>query len=251
MIAIVTLFIIIFFSILLTRLATYVLIQTGLSREMARFQARSALSGVGYTTSEAEHMVNHPVRRRVVMLLMLLGNAGIVTVLASLILTFIDVHSATVFGKRMLLLLIVLSVLWGAASNRFLDRMLAKAVQKALKKYSWLDVNDYASLLHLASGFKVVELNVQPNDWVSHASLQELQLDKEGLLILGITRENGDYLAVPSGGTEIRPGDTLLVYGHESLLERLDDRKIGPEGDFDHQDAMVQRGRFEERRKAG
>ena len=122
MIAIVTLFIIIFFSILLTRLATYVLIQTGLSREMARFQARSALSGVGYTTSEAEHMVNHPVRRRVVMLLMLLGNSGIVTVLASLILT---------------------------------------------------------------------------------------------------------------------------------LLERLDDRKIGPEGDFDHQDAMVQRGRFEERRKAG
>ena len=249
MIAIVTLLLIMSVSILMTRVATYILIHTGLSKEMARFQARSALSGVGFTTSEAEHMVNHPVRRKVVMLLMLLGNAGIVTVLASLILTFIDVHSASTLGQRTLLLVVGLTALWVVASSKFLDRWLAAFVRKALRKYAWLDVTDYASLLHLASGFKVVELAVQPNDWVSEATLEELQLDKEGVLILGITRRSGAYIAAPSGKTEISPGDTLLVYGHEGVLERLDERKNGPEGDLDHQQAMKEHADFEKQQR--
>ena len=45
----------------LTRIATVALQLTGLSKANARFQARSAFTGVGYTTSEAEDTVNHPV----------------------------------------------------------------------------------------------------------------------------------------------------------------------------------------------
>jgi len=33
---------------------------TGLSRESARFQARSALTGGGFTTTESEAVVRHP-----------------------------------------------------------------------------------------------------------------------------------------------------------------------------------------------
>src|SRR5215212_9226871 len=74
-------------SLLITRIGTTALVHTGLSREVARFQARSAFFGVGFTTSEAESVVNHPVRRRIVLWLVLLGNAGIVTVLASVVLS--------------------------------------------------------------------------------------------------------------------------------------------------------------------
>lgn len=76
-------------SILITRIATIALTHTGLSRETARFQARSAFTGAGFTTDEAESAVNHPVRRRMLMLLMLLGNAGIVTAISSMMLTFV------------------------------------------------------------------------------------------------------------------------------------------------------------------
>ena len=75
---IVTLLIIVMLSLLITRIASEALTHTGLSRESARFQARSAFSGVGFTTSESEQVVNHPVRRRILMVLMMLGNAGIV-----------------------------------------------------------------------------------------------------------------------------------------------------------------------------
>ena len=73
-------------SLIITRVATIALTLTGLTRESARFQARSALTGAGFTTSESEKVVNHPIRRRIVMWLMLIGNGGLVLVAALLIL---------------------------------------------------------------------------------------------------------------------------------------------------------------------
>ena len=53
-------------SLVITRIATTALSLTGLSWEAAKFQARSAFTGTGFTTSEAERVVDHPVRRRVI-----------------------------------------------------------------------------------------------------------------------------------------------------------------------------------------
>ena len=88
MAGIITVIIILVVSIFITRLASIMLTHTGLSRESSRFQARSAFTGVGFTTSESEKVVNHPVRRKILQVLMILGNAGIVTAIASLIIGF-------------------------------------------------------------------------------------------------------------------------------------------------------------------
>lgn len=88
MIATSTLLLVVMISLLITRLATVILTATGMSRETARFQARSAFSGTGFTTKEAEDVLNHPVRRKVIAGLMLLGNAGIVAAASSTILGF-------------------------------------------------------------------------------------------------------------------------------------------------------------------
>ena len=50
MVSILTLLLVMTLSILLTRVATVALTHTGLSRESAKFQARSAFTGVGFTT---------------------------------------------------------------------------------------------------------------------------------------------------------------------------------------------------------
>ncbi|MEE3220394.1 MAG: potassium transporter TrkA, partial [Planctomycetota bacterium] len=54
MVAVATLLITLTVTLLITRVATVALMVTGLSRESARFQARSALTGVGFTTYESE-----------------------------------------------------------------------------------------------------------------------------------------------------------------------------------------------------
>ena len=55
-------------SLLAVRVAATALMMTGLSWDTASFQAYSAFFGVGFTTKEAELVVNHPVRRRIIAL---------------------------------------------------------------------------------------------------------------------------------------------------------------------------------------
>src|SRR5690349_22556347 len=95
MIGVASLLVFMFLALLITRVATVMLRVTGLSHEAARFQARSAFSVVGFTTTESEDIVGHPVRRNIVLVLMLLSTAGIVTTIGSLLLSF-----ATTSGPR-------------------------------------------------------------------------------------------------------------------------------------------------------
>ena len=89
--AIITLLAIVTISLLVNRIATVALVFTGVSKDLARFQARSAFTGSGFTTSESEMMMQHPVRRRIVMILMFAGSVGFVTILASGITGFVAV----------------------------------------------------------------------------------------------------------------------------------------------------------------
>ena len=60
MIAVATLLVLLVAALLVTRVATVALRATGLSEEAAALQARSAFSGVGFTTEESEDIVRHP-----------------------------------------------------------------------------------------------------------------------------------------------------------------------------------------------
>jgi len=39
---------------------------TGMEKKKARFQALSAFAGTGFTTKEAESVVNYPARRKII-----------------------------------------------------------------------------------------------------------------------------------------------------------------------------------------
>jgi Trk-type K+ transport system membrane component len=67
----------IFVSFLIVRAAALALMMTGMDRNRAVFQALSSFSGTGFTTKEAERVINHPKRRKIITWLMILGNAGI------------------------------------------------------------------------------------------------------------------------------------------------------------------------------
>ena len=92
--AIITLLAVVTMSLLVNRIATVALVFTGVSKDLARFQARSAFTGSGYTTTESEVMMQHPVRRRIVMILMFAGSVGFVTIIASGITGFVALDSS-------------------------------------------------------------------------------------------------------------------------------------------------------------
>ena len=236
MAAIVTLLVTITISILVTRIGGVALAMTGLSREIANFQARSAFTGVGFTTDEAETVVNHPVRRKILMLLMFWGNIGIAAVIASTIASLGAEESN--WSEKLGVLSVGVLVMFAVFTSRFIDSLISKIVQNALRKFTTLDVRDYNSLLHLHSGYVVVELQVKPDDWISDKDLNECSLLAEGVLILGLTRKTGAYIGSPNGKTRIEAGDLLTVYGPADRLEELDIRKQGYQGDRAHRIAV-------------
>ncbi len=74
---------ILFLSLTVIRIASVMLRITGLSRDIAEFQARSAFTTTGFTAQETEVIMNHPVRRKIIQNLMILGNVGFVSFIHS------------------------------------------------------------------------------------------------------------------------------------------------------------------------
>jgi hypothetical protein len=178
--AIASLFVLVAISLVVTRAATVILVATGMSRQAARCQARSALTGTGFTTSESEPVVDHPVRRRVVMMLMLLGNVGLVAVAGTLILGFRG-GAAGPEWSRIVGLVVGLLLLVFVTRSAWIDRRLTQATSRLLARFTTLPQRDVDSLLDVADDYAVAELAVQPGDCLAGRTLGELDRRPAGL----------------------------------------------------------------------
>ena len=238
MAAVLSLLAIVTFAIIVTRVAEMMLVQTGLSRETARFQARSAFTGVGFTTTESENVTNHPVRRHIVMSLMFVGNVGFITVISTAILTITELRVQNKFA--MLGSLVVgLAILIVVSRSSWIDQRVSWFIGYLLKRFTSLDVRDYNSLLQLSGEYRVTELAVEEDDWLANRTLEQLRLRDEGVMILGINRLDGTFVGAPRGSSVILVGDSIILYGKLGMLERLDERHRGYEGEVDHRQAVA------------
>lgn len=242
--AISSLLLVVAVSLLITRVATVILTATGMSREAARFQARSAFTGAGFTTRESEEMVNHPIRRRVAANLMLLGSAGVVAAVTTSILGLKSGGIGHTWWRVLELVVGVLALVFLSRSRR-VDRWLTGMISRFLRRYTQLPTRDLAGLLDLAGDYTVSELSVRDGDWLTRGSLGELGLRDDGVVVLGVTRRNGRYLAAPTGRTQLADGDTLVAYGRSELLCELDQRPAGEPGETAHRAAVLAQQQIE------
>lgn len=235
-----SLLLVIVISLMVVRVATMALVLTGISQQLAQFQARSAFTGSGFTTSESDRVVQHPVRRKIIMMLMLLGNAGIVTAVSSLMLSFVHAGSETssYLWIRFGFLAGGIFVLWIISRSEWVDKCLNNLVEMALRRWTDLEVCDYSNLLHLGHGYTVVEMEVEKEDWLAERELAALRLSEEGVLVLGVDRPGSDYIGAPRGFTKLQAGDTVILYGPSEILMNLDERRAGSSGNWDHHKAV-------------
>lgn len=238
MAAILTLMIVLTLSLVVTRAATIALTATGMSREAARFQARSAFSGAGFTTTESESVVRHPVRRRIIMWLMLAGSAGIVAVIASVVLAATQPDDNVGALWRVGIVCGSIVLIWWASRTRWVDERITRLATLGLRRWTQLDVQDYAALLHVGGDYVVNELQVEAESWVAGRDLGSLSLRDEGIVVLGIERVDGDYLGVPTSDSRIEVGDVLVLYSRSEAIAKLDQRRRGRSGDAAHTAAV-------------
>jgi hypothetical protein len=247
MVALVSLLVIIVLSMIVVRTGAVALAMTGVSMDLAALQAQSAFSGVGFTTSEAESVVNHPVRRRIIRVLMLLGNAGLTSAAAGLILTFYQ-GSGRQMAVRGGVIVGGLALFWLVAKSKYAERMLTRIIESALGTFTEIRISDYTGLLELEKGYAVSEIDVTgKEDWLCGRTLQDLALTNEGVLVLGVRRRDGAYVGVPHGDTKVECGDTLICYGRGDQLRSLAGREAGREGDLEHAAEVEEQVRIDRR----
>lgn len=231
MAAVITLVVVVTIGLLVTRVATVALTLTGMSLEHARFQARSALTGTGFTTSEAEAVVGHPARRRIVMALMLLSGAGVVSVLGTLILTFAGVDSTQTGLRRAAVIVAAMAGLLWLARNPTVDRALRRVIERFLRRVTDLEIHDYAALLHLRGQWRVAQLPVAEDDWIASRPLGQLRLPDEGVAVLGVERSEGVWVGAPGDDVRLGVGDVVVLYGRQTMLDDIAVRLHGDEGE--------------------
>jgi K+/H+ antiporter YhaU regulatory subunit KhtT len=233
MLAILTLIFVVALSMLVTKIAAIALEHTGMERERARFQARSAFTGAGFTTSESEQVVKHPIRRKIIMTLLLLGNAGVVTAISSLIIGF-TAQKDSGHRDEILILIIGILFLYLITRSRKLERVLDRVLTKIITKYSGLRPRSFARLMTVMDDYEVIEVSVEDNSWLCNSTLADLKLTAEGILVLGILSKNDEYDGVPRGSYRVQPEDKLIMYGRGDTIENVSKRRDKLQGKVEH-----------------
>jgi hypothetical protein len=196
--------------LLLYWLGSLALEATGMERSKARFQALSAITGTGFTTREAESVVNHPKRRRIVAWLIVIGTTGLITLLVGLLVivrTGVEAPSKffliVVIGVIALVLVIILIGIVSRLSDLIL-RFLRTGPGR-----TWLEDKE---ILVQTGPYAVVRIKLDEKVVKHDMKIRDSGLMEEGMTILAIERKN-TILPLPGTDEQVQAGDWLLCYG--------------------------------------
>jgi hypothetical protein len=209
-------------SLIITRVASAALIATGLPPDIARFQARSAFTGVGFTTDESGMIVRHPQRRRIAFHLMILGNLGTATILASLILGLLGPGPLEA-NVRFLVILGGLLVLLSVLRLGPVDRAFTSLGHVAGPRWLRRDLEGAPSELAEVHGDRVVfEVTIAAAPGAPDER-RPLDVPPGSALVLGVVETDGGFRDVwaPNGAATYAPGERVVLFARRGTLAHL------------------------------
>ena len=161
----------------IVRIAGVVLEHSGVPRQISRFQAVSALTGAGFTTSESELLLQTPERRKVVIALMITGSIGLGSLIATVVVGAFGVSDTTsglagqvaAIATALLLLRFVLLTPWA-------DRLICGVASRWLERQG-MGRMPFLLLYRLADDATIAEHKLarvppsDPKDWGAASAL--------------------------------------------------------------------------------
>ncbi|MGA7759189.1 MAG: hypothetical protein WBL31_15115 [Ilumatobacteraceae bacterium] len=211
MYAVATFLVVAVITVAFTKLATGALIATGVPPEAAAFQARSAFSGAGFTTTEAENVVNQPVRRRIIGTTMLVGSLGTPTLVVTVLLGIVAPGPGST-TMRVLVTVSGLFLVAMALTNKPVTRWLVRVGQRYVRRHLVPALSERReNLLMLSDEFAIQSVRLEAS--VEEArSLRGMAHALPGLTVLGVRRD-GEFFGEPPVDIDLLVGDELILYG--------------------------------------
>jgi len=187
---------------------------TGMERRKARFQALSALTGTGFSTREAEEVVNHPRRRLIAGWMMFLGSIGIILFLLIIVIIIVVGVKPVKPTSPIILIIsalpaIALMVLYWIG---VLDK-LATVIVSWLKRTAYFKPElSNTEIIYHAGEYSLARLTLGKEAPEVGSKISDTSLAKSNIKILAI--ERGDkVLFYPEAKEIVQAGDHLIYYG--------------------------------------
>ncbi len=219
--------IIIIVSFIAVRIGAIAFELTGLEWSLAKFQALSCFTGTGFTTKESEMITGHPQRRHIASILIVLGHAGLVTLIATFAnslrtdiimpkITIPFLHS--VIPPRLLPwinLLIIAFVIYATYkifSNTKFAGKLTDALRSHIVNKEIVKRVSFEEVVIATGGYGVSSMEIYKDSPILGKTILESDLRSHDITILVIER-NGETIPNPAANTRVLLNDRLICFG--------------------------------------
>jgi MFS family permease len=215
-------------SFIAVRIGAFALVLTGMETEAAAFQALSAFSGTGFTTSETERVVRHRSRRRIITILIILGNAGLVAIIGSLVGAVGQDVGLPWFLIRLAVIIFGIFILYSLVIRSRLGNTLLDRLRKPLLRRIVMEAPPFEEIMHIGGQWGINLVTIGKGSKYVGASVADITaaVDVE---VLGLDRSDS-FVSKPEGNVEIHERDRLLVFGTTQSMKKLlgDGRAAAP-----------------------
>lgn len=193
---------------------------TGLDLYKARFQVISILTHTGFTTRESELIAQHPLRRRLASILMLvsyIAQASLISVMFSMVSQ--NAKQLLYIGIALAVILVLYFVF---SHNKYVSGKVNRAVEKLIAKRFMKNVQRRSvdQVLKISPEYAVYELLVDSDSPLANVTLRAAKLNERFISVLKIDRGSAT-IDFPKADTVIQPGDVLIVYGKIKSIKEL------------------------------
>ena len=219
-------------SFIVVRIGAIAFQLTGLEWSLAKFQALSCFTSTGFTTKEAELVTASPQRRRIASILIVLGHAGLVTMIATFANTLRPpivkvpvlsdfIPSGVMPWINLTVIAVAIYIIYKVFTNTKLARKLTNALRSRIIKREIIQSVSFEELAIATGGYGVSRVAVGTGSSVLDKTLSQSQLRESDITVLAIIRAD-TTMPNPSANTKIKLGDELVCFGKlENIRNQL------------------------------
>lgn len=207
-------------SFILIRIAAVTFELTGLEWTLAKFQALSCFTTTGYTTKESELVTRDPRRRRIASIIMVLGHAGLITLVATFANTLRQsANEPAIYPVfRLLTMVIVVYVCYLVFMRTKVSDLIHNLARKHVSKR--IEVETCKQLMVATAGYEITSVKLSKKDSIAGKSIKEASLKSYDIVVLAIERGESS-IANPSEETKMLPGDSIICFGKVGNLKKI------------------------------
>jgi hypothetical protein len=221
-------------SFIIVRIGAIAFQLTGIEWSLAKFQALSCFTATGFTTKESELITSDLRRRRIATVLIVLGHAGFVTMIATFanslrpraIADKLDVpfSAFTISDKvlpwiNLIIIIAAIYITYKLFSNTTFARRLTNVLRKRIIKKEMIKSVSFEELAVATGGYGVSRIKIREDNPILGKALSESELRKDDITVLAIVRAERT-IPNPLADTKILSGDELICFGKLGIIRK-------------------------------